>query len=144
MFEDLQTVNTISVQSKRPLTWLYSSAFLARRCLFAAVTVYLLEYPNLQIIINLVLSLLYVAILLNQRQLYTDPKQKFTEIFCECVYICGLALLQQLLYTEDEAAREKIQDMFLACIILIFLSNLVHVVLKFKINRDAANHTVKI
>ena len=47
LYEGLKTINSINSKSKRPLTWLYSSIFLIRRFLFAAVTVTMLEYPNL-------------------------------------------------------------------------------------------------
>ena len=63
LFEGLNTAKASSA-AKRPRTWLYSSLFLARRGLFAALTVFMLQHPNLQIILHLVLSLVFVVALL--------------------------------------------------------------------------------
>ena len=47
LYKGLKTVNELNQTSKRQLTWLYSPLFLTRRCAFAFLTVFMLDYPNL-------------------------------------------------------------------------------------------------
>ena len=91
LFEGL---NTAKIDKKRPLAWLYYPLFLARRCAFAAITVYLLDYPNLQVIVHFVISHLYVTAMSSQTNLFADKAMRNTEIFSEVMNLFGLLLLQ--------------------------------------------------
>ena len=126
LYEGLHTTPKVDSASKRPLIWLYSPLFLVRRGLFAAITAFVLdiEHTNLKIIMHLVMSLVYVTVLLANGYLYAGRKEKVTEIFCEFMNIFGLILLQQFQYTDNKTAVAVIEAMFLACLILIALSNI--------------------
>ena len=100
------------------------------------MTVFLIEHPNLQIVMHLVISLAYTAGYLARGNLYADLMLERTEIFGEYMNMCGLILLQQFQYTDNETARAVIEGMFIACIAFIILSNISFVGLNFKHGRD--------
>ena len=104
----------------------------------------MLEHQNLQLTAHLVLTLAFTTGFLAQEPLYADSGRKATEIFGECMSIFGLILLQQFQYTDDETARAVIEGTFIACLVLIALSNLAYLGLRYKYTKFIKGHNLKV
>ena len=72
LYGGLTTLNSINILSEKPLTWLYMPLFLFRRFLFAIITVYLIETPNMQLILHQIISMVYITRFLAVGRLYAD------------------------------------------------------------------------
>ena len=72
---------------------IYPIIFILRRFAFSVNTVVMFNYPHMQTIINLLISLGYTVFLL-QRRLFDDKGLRNIEIFSECSYflICTILL----------------------------------------------------
>ena len=86
---------------------LYPLAFFYRRTAFIVVTVYLFDYPAMQMILNQLLTLAMAAYLLHDRSLFESRSQKAVEVGSEVFFLMSCLFLQQ--FTNLEHSSEALE-----------------------------------
>ena len=85
------TRNVRSDQDHR--VWTYPIVFFYRRSLFAYITIYLFDRPDMQIILHQFLSMLVIAYISFDNHMFKDKPTRFVEIatevllFISCLFI---------------------------------------------------------
>ena len=78
----------MNVASKRDhRVWLYPSTFFYRRFVFICATVFLLEKPDMQVVVHQVLTVLTIAYISFDEHKFVDKPQRFIEITSEMLLL---------------------------------------------------------
>ena len=73
----------LNVTSTNQRAYIYPVAFFWRRCLFALITIYLFDYPHMQMIAHHVLTVVYISILVYNPYTFETAEQKVIEVGSE-------------------------------------------------------------
>lgn len=82
-------------EDKNHRIMLYPIAFFYRRTIFVAVTIYLFDYPAMQMIVNQVITLAMAGFLLHETSLFASRSQKIVEVGSEVFFLISCLFLQQ-------------------------------------------------
>ena len=73
--------------------WTYPIIFFYRRCIFAIITIYLFERPDMQMILHQTFSMLVIIYISIDNHMFKDKPTRFVEIsteallFVSCLFI---------------------------------------------------------
>ena len=91
-----------NVESKRKhRAWVFPLVFFGRRLVFVVCTVALFDYPSQQMIMHQILSLVMLAYLLLDRQMFAEKTRHFVEFGTEALLLIVSTLMQQFMIGGD-------------------------------------------
>ena len=104
--------------------WLYPIIFLYRRVIFMAATVFLIDWPSMQMIVHQLLTLASIAYVSYNGKMFLSKTQQYVEISSEVILLITSALLQQVMYDHNEWGNEMIEDWYLTFVGLLISVNI--------------------
>lgn len=100
----------------------YQVLFFLRRGLFVVATVYLFDYPHLQMIVHQMLTLTFGVYIVRDTQMYATRSQKMIEIGSEFILHCISITLSQ--YLNVKSGQDAIENLSFVLFGLLFFGNL--------------------
>ena len=82
--------------------WVFPISFFFRRVIFAILTIFLFDRPNLQMIAHQFISLLTIVYLSRDQTRFKDKGTQVVEIGTEMLLLCTCTLIQQFILPLDE------------------------------------------
>jgi hypothetical protein len=115
-------LNRMENPEKRQRVWIYTMSFMFRRSLFMVLTVFAFDYPIVQIVSHIVLTLVALCYLLNG-PLFERRSQQYVEVLNEVLLLIISILISACLNATTPEAKVTLGDSILALLGLMFLIN---------------------
>lgn len=108
--------------------WVFPLCFFYRRTVFALLTIYMFEKPNMQMIVHQFMSLLTIVYLARDQQRFLNKAIRLVEIGTEMLLLVTCAFVQQLILPLEEEQSADITFFVFSCVGVLCLFNAVFVV----------------
>ena len=122
MYLGRRVVNTLDERN----VWIYPITFFCRRTTFIAATVFLFEYPNMQMLVHQSLTLANLVYISIDNRMFADKCTRFIEIISEILLLLVSVLLQQFLryYSLDDVTNVVELSIFSSLGLLVLLNTI--------------------
>lgn len=105
-------------------SYMFPLVFFFRRTFFIIATVYLFDYPSIQVILNSVLSFATLVYLVYDKNQYATTSQRVIELCTEALFLSASLFMAQFLDARySSQTQTAIEDFTLLCISLMLILN---------------------